>query len=61
MSEYFVKFSKPLFITKVHAHKSLFYDSKGQPTIQLEIYCQERNKEQVILEKCKILSNTALY
>jgi hypothetical protein len=47
LSEYFVKFSKPLFITKVHANKSLFYDSKGQPTIHLEMFCQEKNKELV--------------
>lgn len=31
----------------MHANKSLFYDSKGQQTINLEIFCQEKNKELV--------------
>ena len=31
----------------MHANKALFYDSKGQQTINLEIFCQEKNKELV--------------
>lgn len=49
LSEYFVKFSKPLFITKLNAQKSLYYDSKGQTTLVLDIYCHDKNKEMKIL------------
>lgn len=49
LSDYFSKFSKPSFITRIRANKNLVYDSKCQTTFRLNIYCQINNKEKKML------------
>ena len=48
LSDYFLKYTKPAIITKVMASKTPFYDSKCQPIFRLDVYCKERNNENVI-------------
>lgn len=47
LSEYFVKFSKQMFITRLVAHHTPYYDSRFQPTFRLDLYVQDKNKEAV--------------
>jgi hypothetical protein len=57
-SDYFGKYQKPVFLTKIVANKSVFYDSKGQQTFLLDVYCQDKNKEIVSLNNLYQYSKT---
>lgn len=46
LANFFEKFAKVPTISKIQARQA--YDSKGEPTIQTEIYCTVKNKERLI-------------
>jgi hypothetical protein len=48
LAEYFGKYARQSFITRIVAHKSTYYDARSQPTFRLDIYAQDKNKEIVI-------------
>ena len=48
-------YAKPAFITHLNANKAIFYDAKGQPTFQLDVYCNERNREKVSYCFCRVV------
>lgn len=58
LSKFFESLAKPPTLSKVAARQA--YDSKGQPTVQTEVYCTVKNEEKLVYTHVSATPNSSL-